>query len=356
MLPKDYPPYQTVYWNFRTWKLNGLWKRIHEKVGTLHNRQVNISIIWIPAHTGNPDHDSKSNEECDKLAKRALTLPSHLCPPQHLPVFLNSDPYYLIYNNKNGKTINHEIRKDYRKQALSNWEKLEKKKPYGQAKYIPFISNPESNAFVKTLDKFTATFRNKALNNGLRTVPNIVHSFKYRDNFENLHPEYKYKCVACLDHLTKHLGIQDHPGDITNLQMLHKHSPDHRLLRALSEDSLEHRMRCTHTRNLLPPIQNKHIRSFVSKTNRSRRKRKKKDPDYNLVLLTLDDVHKAIKHIKKNLTVHSDNMFDTDKTSRNHLLFYLGLRNRPINNRLEEIFHTSLGKKKFPTLDDNNHS
>lgn len=32
MLPNDYPPYQTVYWYFRTWKLNGLWKRIHDRL------------------------------------------------------------------------------------------------------------------------------------------------------------------------------------------------------------------------------------------------------------------------------------------------------------------------------------
>jgi putative transposase len=30
LLPKDYPPYSTVYYYFREWRKNGTWKRIHD--------------------------------------------------------------------------------------------------------------------------------------------------------------------------------------------------------------------------------------------------------------------------------------------------------------------------------------
>jgi putative transposase len=30
MLPKDYPPYPTVYTYFRNWRLAGVWERLHE--------------------------------------------------------------------------------------------------------------------------------------------------------------------------------------------------------------------------------------------------------------------------------------------------------------------------------------
>lgn len=31
-LPKDYPKWQSVYYHFRKWKQNGLWKQIHERI------------------------------------------------------------------------------------------------------------------------------------------------------------------------------------------------------------------------------------------------------------------------------------------------------------------------------------
>lgn len=30
MLPRDFPPYSTVYMYFRDWKLDGTWERIHD--------------------------------------------------------------------------------------------------------------------------------------------------------------------------------------------------------------------------------------------------------------------------------------------------------------------------------------
>ncbi len=32
LLPKDFPPYKTVYHYFRKWKINGLWKKINDKL------------------------------------------------------------------------------------------------------------------------------------------------------------------------------------------------------------------------------------------------------------------------------------------------------------------------------------
>jgi len=29
-LPRDYPPWKTVYGYFRQWRINGLWERIHD--------------------------------------------------------------------------------------------------------------------------------------------------------------------------------------------------------------------------------------------------------------------------------------------------------------------------------------
>ena len=43
MMPKDLPPWQTVYGYFRRWKKNGLWERINEalvkKVGVQNGRK-----------------------------------------------------------------------------------------------------------------------------------------------------------------------------------------------------------------------------------------------------------------------------------------------------------------------------
>jgi putative transposase len=30
MLPKDYPPWQTVYYHFNKWKKTGVWEKIHD--------------------------------------------------------------------------------------------------------------------------------------------------------------------------------------------------------------------------------------------------------------------------------------------------------------------------------------
>ncbi|CAK0741935.1 transposase [Gammaproteobacteria bacterium] len=32
MLPKEYPPWSTVYWYFREWRLDGTWERIHHEL------------------------------------------------------------------------------------------------------------------------------------------------------------------------------------------------------------------------------------------------------------------------------------------------------------------------------------
>ena len=33
MLPKDFPPYQTVYDSFRNWRFAGVWERMHKSLG-----------------------------------------------------------------------------------------------------------------------------------------------------------------------------------------------------------------------------------------------------------------------------------------------------------------------------------
>ena len=32
LLPNDFPPYKTVYHYFRLWRINGFWKKIHDKL------------------------------------------------------------------------------------------------------------------------------------------------------------------------------------------------------------------------------------------------------------------------------------------------------------------------------------
>jgi len=51
LLPKDFPPYQTVYHYFRSWRLLGTWERLHDKlrgdVREAHgrNREPSAGII-----------------------------------------------------------------------------------------------------------------------------------------------------------------------------------------------------------------------------------------------------------------------------------------------------------------------
>ena len=38
-LPREYPPWQTVYGYFRTWRLDGVWERIHDRLRDLVRKQ-----------------------------------------------------------------------------------------------------------------------------------------------------------------------------------------------------------------------------------------------------------------------------------------------------------------------------
>src|SRR5215470_14810534 len=38
-LPREYPPWQTVYGYFRAWRLNGVWERIHDRLRSLVRQQ-----------------------------------------------------------------------------------------------------------------------------------------------------------------------------------------------------------------------------------------------------------------------------------------------------------------------------
>jgi putative transposase len=55
MLPKDYPPYQTVYRYFRTWSKDGTWERVHdalrERVRQKAGRQTSPSAAAIDSQS-----------------------------------------------------------------------------------------------------------------------------------------------------------------------------------------------------------------------------------------------------------------------------------------------------------------
>lgn len=69
MLPKDFPPYQTVYRYFRTWSKDGTWEKIHDalrdRVRKKAGRKVSPSAAVI---------DSQSAKTTEKGAPEATML------------------------------------------------------------------------------------------------------------------------------------------------------------------------------------------------------------------------------------------------------------------------------------------
>ena len=69
MLPKDFPPYQTVYRYFRTWSKDGTWERVHDalrdRVRQQEGRETSPSAAAI---------DSQSAKTTEKGAPEATTL------------------------------------------------------------------------------------------------------------------------------------------------------------------------------------------------------------------------------------------------------------------------------------------
>jgi putative transposase len=69
MLPKDFPPYQTVYRYFRTWSKDGTWQRVHDalrdRVREKAGRQTSPSAAAI---------DSQSAKTTEKGAPEGTML------------------------------------------------------------------------------------------------------------------------------------------------------------------------------------------------------------------------------------------------------------------------------------------
>ena len=70
MLPRDFPPYSTVYMYFRDWKNDGTWERVHDtlrdRVRTRDGRKKSPSAAII---------DSQSVKTTEKGAS-AVTMPA----------------------------------------------------------------------------------------------------------------------------------------------------------------------------------------------------------------------------------------------------------------------------------------
>ena len=68
MLPKDFPPYQTVYRYYRAWSKDGTWQRVHDalrdRVRQKEGREISPSAAAI---------DSQSAKTTEKGAPEATT-------------------------------------------------------------------------------------------------------------------------------------------------------------------------------------------------------------------------------------------------------------------------------------------
>jgi transposase len=55
MLPRDFPPFQTVYYYFRKWRKDGTWEKIHEalrdRLRVQEGREVSPSAAILDSQT-----------------------------------------------------------------------------------------------------------------------------------------------------------------------------------------------------------------------------------------------------------------------------------------------------------------
>ena len=52
MLPREYPPWETVYWYFANWKKDGTWEKIHDTLVKLVRVQQGKKTISHRKHSG----------------------------------------------------------------------------------------------------------------------------------------------------------------------------------------------------------------------------------------------------------------------------------------------------------------
>ena len=84
MLPKDFPPWQTVYRYFQDWMKNGTWERIHGAlycaVREREGRQVNPTLAMLDAQfvkTG-PDARGEVGFDAGKNVKAGNVISSSI--------------------------------------------------------------------------------------------------------------------------------------------------------------------------------------------------------------------------------------------------------------------------------------
>ncbi len=69
MLPRDFPPWQTVYGYFRAWMANGLWEGLHDAlyraVRDLEGREESPTLAIIDAQSTKTDPDARGNAGLD---------------------------------------------------------------------------------------------------------------------------------------------------------------------------------------------------------------------------------------------------------------------------------------------------
>ena len=61
-LPREYPPWQTVYGYFRAWRITGVWERIHDRLRDLAPEQEGRERQ--PSDDGHDAHKIRQNSNC----------------------------------------------------------------------------------------------------------------------------------------------------------------------------------------------------------------------------------------------------------------------------------------------------